>query len=126
MADGLLSAKAPPGDFAVDVVTAGRELEIFLDMMSAYATDNHSYLLAAAYNKGVSEDETSLRSRLLELLPVRTEVQTPVKCGALSTRHFGTWDGTPVPSRTLAIRGAGNKNRAGAVAGDFRGLRPHP
>lgn len=67
MADGPLSAKVPPGDFAVDVVTAGRELEIFLDMMSAYATDNHSYLLAPAYNKGLSEDETSLRSRLLEL-----------------------------------------------------------
>ncbi len=28
------------------VAAAGRELEIFLDMMAAYATDNHSYLLA--------------------------------------------------------------------------------
>jgi hypothetical protein len=30
----------------------GRELEVFLDMMAAYATDNHSYLLATCLQQG--------------------------------------------------------------------------
>jgi len=47
--------------------TAGRELEIFLDMMAAYATDNHSYLLAPAYNQGLADDELDLRRQLLAL-----------------------------------------------------------
>jgi hypothetical protein len=49
------------------VVAAGRDLEIFLDMMAAYATDNHSYLLAPAYNKGLNDDEGELRRHLLDL-----------------------------------------------------------
>jgi hypothetical protein len=35
-----------------DVAAAGRELELFLDMMMSHATDNHSYLLAPAYTSG--------------------------------------------------------------------------
>lgn len=49
------------------VIAAGRELEIFLDMMVAYATDNHSYFLAPAYNQGLAQDELVLRRQLLAL-----------------------------------------------------------
>lgn len=49
------------------LAAAGRELEIFLDMMAAYATDNHSYLLAPAYNQGLADDELVLRRQLLAL-----------------------------------------------------------
>jgi hypothetical protein len=49
------------------VATAGRELEIFLDMMAAYATDNHSYLLAPAYDRGLTRGEDDLRQQLLVL-----------------------------------------------------------
>ncbi|WP_426976352.1 SIR2 family protein [Pseudarthrobacter sp. O4] len=49
------------------VATAGRELEIFLDMMAAHATDNHSYLLAPAYDRGLTKGEDDLRQLLLEL-----------------------------------------------------------
>lgn len=49
------------------VNAAGRELEIFLDMMMAYATDNHSYLLAPAYSRGLPPGESELRQQLLTL-----------------------------------------------------------
>lgn len=61
------AADAGPADVQAAVVTAGRELEIFLDMMAAYATDNHSYLLAPAYNQGLDDDELDLRQQLLAL-----------------------------------------------------------
>jgi hypothetical protein len=62
-----LPQDATPDAVRTAIVTAGRELEIFLDMMAAYATDNHSYLLAPAYNQGLTEDELDLRQRLLML-----------------------------------------------------------
>jgi hypothetical protein len=46
---------------------SGRELEIFLDMLGAYATDNHSYLLAPAYDAGMNHAEAQLRAQLLKL-----------------------------------------------------------
>lgn len=49
------------------LASAGRELEIFLDMLAAYATDNHSYLLAPAYDAGMNHAEAQLRGRLLKL-----------------------------------------------------------
>lgn len=49
------------------VSAAGRELEIFLDMMMAYATDSHSYLLAPAFTRGLSREENQLRQQLLTL-----------------------------------------------------------
>jgi hypothetical protein len=58
---------ASPSNVRKALVTAGRELEIFLDMMAAYATDNHSYLLAPAYNQGLGDDELALRRQLLAL-----------------------------------------------------------
>jgi hypothetical protein len=61
------AADAGSNDVQAAVVTAGRELEIFLDMMAAYATDNHSYLLAPAYNRGLTKGEDDLRQQLLEL-----------------------------------------------------------
>jgi hypothetical protein len=51
----------------VALATAGRELEIFLDMMASYATDNHSYLLAPAYDAGMNHAEAKLRTQLLRL-----------------------------------------------------------
>ena len=57
-----------PGGLSTPLsLTAGRELEIFLDMMASYATDNHSYLLAPAYNRGLSQAEQHLRQQLLAL-----------------------------------------------------------
>lgn len=67
MAGGPAS-DADPADVHTALVTAGRELEIFLDMMAAYATDNHSYLLAPAYNQGLADDELHLRRQLLALV----------------------------------------------------------
>lgn len=58
---------ASSADMHTALVTAGRQLEIFLDMMAAYATDNHSYLLAPAYNQGLADDELELRRQLLAL-----------------------------------------------------------
>ena len=49
------------------LATSGRELEIFLDMLGAYATDNHSYLLAPAYDAGMNHAEAQLRAQLLKL-----------------------------------------------------------
>ncbi|MFC9335826.1 SIR2 family protein [Arthrobacter sp. NPDC057009] len=63
-------------DGAAAVAAAGRELEIFLDMMAAYATDNHSYLLAPAYNKGLSEGEAELRHQLLDLAGRKRTTET--------------------------------------------------
>ena len=49
------------------VAEAGRQLEIFLDMLAAYATDNHSYLLAPNYDAGLDDEEAELRKQLLAL-----------------------------------------------------------
>lgn len=46
---------------------AGRELEVFLDMMAAYATESHSYLLSPLYFQGMTEAEADLRCQLLAL-----------------------------------------------------------
>jgi hypothetical protein len=61
------SSGASRADKTAALVAAGRELEIFLDMMATYATDNHSYLLAPKYNAGLNDDEASLRRQLLAL-----------------------------------------------------------
>jgi hypothetical protein len=58
------------------LVTAGRELEIFLDMLAAYSTDNHSYLLAAAYNQGLTDEELELRRQLLDLAGRKRSAET--------------------------------------------------
>ncbi len=76
------------------VATAGRELEIFLDMMAAYATDNHSYLLAPAYNRGLSQGEQDLRQQLLAL--------------AQQPRSEATAEAWGVLDRTLADLGYGS------------------
>lgn len=46
---------------------AGRELEVFLDMMAAYATDSHSYLLSPLYYQGMTAEENEVRCQLLKL-----------------------------------------------------------
>ena len=79
-----MSGDAPvPGSCKDEVQTAinaaGRELEIFLDMMMAYATDNHSYLLAPAYSRGLPRGESELRQQLLTLAQQpRAETSTEV------------------------------------------------
>ena len=65
------------------LAAAGRELEIFLDMMAAYATDNHSYLLAPAYNQGLSDDELDLRQQLLALACQKRSTATAEVWGVL-------------------------------------------
>jgi hypothetical protein len=67
MSGDALSSDSGETSGQTAVATAGRKLEIFLDMMAAYATDNHSYLLAPAYNRGLSKGEEDLRQQLLEL-----------------------------------------------------------
>ncbi|WP_284762842.1 SIR2 family protein [Arthrobacter sp. efr-133-R2A-63] len=58
---------ATAAELRASIARAGRELEIFLDMLAAYATDNHSYLLAPAYNGGLADDELILRRQLLDM-----------------------------------------------------------
>ena len=82
----MSSAPAPdagPADVHAALVTAGRELEIFLDMMAAYATDNHSYLLAPAYNQGLADDELDLRRQLLALAGRKRSASTAEVWGVL-------------------------------------------
>ncbi|WP_159803055.1 SIR2 family protein [Arthrobacter zhaoguopingii] len=50
-----------------DVAQAARLLEIFLDMVLAYATDSHSYLLADNYREALTDTEASIRQKLLAL-----------------------------------------------------------
>lgn len=67
-----MSATAPPRGAGASTTqtamdAAGRELEIFLDMMASYAADNHSYLLAPAYDQRLTDSELRLRENLLSL-----------------------------------------------------------
>ncbi|MGV0109947.1 SIR2 family protein [Arthrobacter sp. CP30] len=50
-----------------DVPAAARTLEIFLDMLLAHAVDSHSYLLADGYEEVLTAEESSVRTKLLEL-----------------------------------------------------------
>ncbi|MHA7223093.1 SIR2 family protein [Arthrobacter sp. RHLT1-20] len=67
MSGSAPAAESDQASIRKAVTSAGRELEIFLDMMAAYATDNHSYLLAPAYNRGLTQGEDDLRQQLLVL-----------------------------------------------------------
>jgi hypothetical protein len=67
MSGSAPATKCGQASIQTAVAMAGRELEIFLDMMAAYATDNHSYLLAPAYNRGLTKGEDDLRQQLLVL-----------------------------------------------------------
>lgn len=51
----------------VDKKVAARSLEIFLDALVAYSSDNHSFLLAPHYEGGLQEQERELRKSLLKL-----------------------------------------------------------
>lgn len=84
------ASDAGSADVQAAVVTAGRELKIFLDMMAAYATDNHSYLLAPAYNQGLADERLDLRGQLLPS-PGRSGLPRPPKCGARSTKPWTNW-----------------------------------
>lgn len=86
--DILPMASAPErgagsADTHTALVTAGRQLEVFLDMMAAYATNNHSYLLAPAYNQGLADDELELRRQLLALAKQDRSVGTVEVWGVL-------------------------------------------
>lgn len=74
-----------PEDATAAVVAAGRELEIFLDMMAAYATDNHSYLLAPSYNRGLSHEEAELRRHLLDLAGRKRTAETAEVWGIIDS-----------------------------------------
>lgn len=75
--------KSYPEDSTAALAGAGRELEIFLDMMAAYATDNHSHLLAPAYNKGLSDEEDELRQHLLDLAGRKRTAETAEVWGVI-------------------------------------------
>jgi hypothetical protein len=83
-------------DATAAVVAAGRELEVFLDMMAAYATDNHSYLLAPSYNKGLSDEEAELRQHLLDLAGRKRTAETAEVWGVIdgALRDLGLPDYT--------------------------------
>ncbi|MEQ4565259.1 SIR2 family protein [Paenarthrobacter sp. CAP02] len=81
--------------------TAGRELEVFLDMMAAYATESHSYLLSPLYFKGMTEAEADLRSQLLALAVSERSVETAEVWGVIddAMRRLGWTPGfTPSAS----------------------------
>jgi hypothetical protein len=85
-----MSGAAPDPDFdkvaaQAAIAAAGRELEIFLDMMMAHATDNHSYLLAPAYNRGLSPHESQLRQQLLVLAEHERSADTAEVWGVIDT-----------------------------------------
>ncbi|VXC05953.1 SIR2-like domain-containing protein [Arthrobacter sp. 9V] len=63
---------------------AGRDMEIFLDMTAAYAADDHSYLLAPAYTRGLSADEFELRQHLLALARQQSTPATAEVWGVIS------------------------------------------
>lgn len=67
-----------PADTRLD--EAGRNLEIFLDMLDA----NHTYLLADKYEGGLSASDRSLRDKLLELAEHLPEGASP---GAMKIVH---------------------------------------
>jgi hypothetical protein len=85
---------ASSADTHTALAAAGRELEIFLDMMASYATDNHSYLLAPAYNQGLTDDELELRRQLLALASLDRSAGTAEVWGVLDTafRELGLSD----------------------------------
>lgn len=85
---------ASSADIHTALAAAGRELEIFLDMMASYATDNHSYLLAPAYNQGLTDDELELRRQLLALASLDRSAGTAEVWGVLDTafRELGLSD----------------------------------
>jgi hypothetical protein len=53
-----------PMSNGLDGRKAARTLEIFLDMLLAFATDSHSYLLADGYLEALTLEEASVRSKL--------------------------------------------------------------
>jgi hypothetical protein len=56
----LVSMGSPRGDVQV----AGRQLEIFLDALLAYATDSHSYLLDEGFDSSLTEGQRRLKAKL--------------------------------------------------------------
>ncbi|WP_152642566.1 SIR2 family protein [Pseudarthrobacter chlorophenolicus] len=60
------------------LLAAGRKLEIFLDALAAFSSDNHSYLLAPLYTKGLGAEETSLRSQLLQVADSNRQEESEV------------------------------------------------
>ncbi|MDQ0692160.1 SIR2 family protein [Arthrobacter sp. W4I7] len=91
---GAPASDAGPADARTALLAAGRDLEIFLDMMAAYATDNHSYLLASAYNQGLADDELDLRQQLLALAGQKRSAGTAEVWGVLdkALRELGLED----------------------------------
>ncbi|ERG63187.1 hypothetical protein L332_01790 [Agrococcus pavilionensis RW1] len=75
----------------------GRAVEVFLDVLVAYATDAHSYLLADDFASSLSDDERRLRDALrrledeLEQVPASTagHAQATAMLAALGRRQPG-------------------------------------
>ncbi|WP_426006350.1 SIR2 family NAD-dependent protein deacylase [Paenarthrobacter sp. NyZ202] len=92
---------------------AGRELEVFLDMMAAYATESHSYLLSPLYFQGMTEAEADLRRQLLALAGSDRSADTAEVWGVIddAMRRLG-W----APDYGMAKRGDVGHDSAFRVA----------
>lgn len=93
---GPLAQNASEEEVHRALARAGRDLEIFLDMMAAFATDNHSYLLAPAYTQGLTGDELELREQLQALASLNRSPGTAEIWGVLDRtfRELG-WSANP-------------------------------
>lgn len=97
-----LVSMADPDSSEPDVERAARTLEIFLDALIAYSSDSHSFLLADAYDGGLSPDERKLRAALLALksLPAANGASSAAPVIDRMLRELG-WDGKAPKSEPL-------------------------
>ncbi|QYF91099.1 SIR2 family protein [Arthrobacter sp. PAMC25284] len=97
-----LVSMADPDSSEPDVEQAARTLEIFLDALIAYSSDSHSFLLADAYDGGLSPDERKLREALLTLksLPAANGASSAAPVIDRMLRELG-WDGKAPKSEPL-------------------------
>ncbi|WP_347110159.1 SIR2 family protein [Paenarthrobacter sp. S56] len=82
----MTATEFPSGDEGAKrtaAAIAGRELEVFLDMMAAYATESHSYLLSPLYYRGMTEAEADLRGQLLALASSERSADTAEVWGVI-------------------------------------------
>ena len=97
-----LVSMADPNSSKRDVEQAARTLEIFLDALIAYSSDSHAFLLADAYDGGLTSDERNLREALLALksLPAANGASSAAPVIDRMLRELG-WDGKAPKSEPI-------------------------
>lgn len=95
LSDDSVTRRLWEGDLDFLRFGSPRQLEIFLDALLAFASDNHSYLLAHGYESALPDQDQRLADAVERMLPALTPelLDTPagrVLSGAL--RDLG-WDG---------------------------------